>query len=317
MASKCKVCNDEITSTEFVKCHGTCANVFHSKCVMISKTLLNALCGNPNIRWYCHDCHINNSNFASSMNEIKTSIGQLSCSLSSDLGRFLNSMSEMTKCVTDSIKSLSTATGERRSTPEISSKRRREETFQSNPRKFRRVARQSSNISPSSTTNDGHESNLDSRKSIVVSNIAPDITADALKKFLVSKLAIDEENIKITTLMPRSLKSSDVKFMQFRISTPESVYESVRSQSIWPTGVRVRDFVFKRAKATQPSTPPVEKSKFDVPNVVVLSPSPTNEAASSDNQMNNIGNMDFQMQPTKAATVLPNANTNQTDSMNC
>lgn len=106
MASRCKTCTDEILNSDFVKCYGPCSNAFHSKCVSISKTLLNALGANPNIRWYCHDCNMSNP-IASSIVEMKDSIGHLSASLSSDFGQFLKSMSEMTKCVTTSLSSIS------------------------------------------------------------------------------------------------------------------------------------------------------------------------------------------------------------------
>lgn len=143
----------------------------------IGKTLLNALGGNPNIRWYCHDCHVNDSTIASTMNEIKGSIDQISSSLTSDLGKFLNSMSEMTKCVTDSLKSMSNSANSYRSdlTVNSSSKRRRDEPQASNPGKFRRIASQQ-RTSPSQAVNSNFSQSNESsekRKSIVVSNIAP------------------------------------------------------------------------------------------------------------------------------------------------
>lgn len=311
MASKCKTCGDEILSSEFIKCNGACANVFHSKCVSIGKALLNALGGNPNIRWYCHDCHINDSNIVSSVNEIKNSISQLSGSLSSDLGKFLCSMSDMTKCVSDSLKSLSAAKDGNNVDPtaSISSKRRRDDAFPTNPMKFRRVTSRSTHTSSiASNAEHGYNNNNPSstnRSSIVVSNIAPDITIETLTKFLVSKLKTDNDSVRITTLMPRSIKATDVKFMQYRISFPDSVYNFIRDQSLWPVGVRIRDFVFKRAKTTTTSGPPVYISKFVVHN---------NDQ--STNMNSSVPNEDFPIAPTNAAITLQNVNPNQLDPLN-
>lgn len=233
MASKCKTCNEEILSPDFIKCYGTCSSVFHSKCVSIGKTLLNALGGNANIRWYCHDCHVNDYNVASSMNEIKSSIGQLSSSLSSDLGKFLNSMSDMTKMVSDSIRFLSTSNSHKNDSAIVdSTKRRRDEHHPPIPGKFRRIATQSSNhhrmSQPNAINYDGsnsHES-TDKRKSIVVSNISPNISIDELINFVSSKLKIDRDSVRITTLMPRSVKADELKFMQYRVSVPDRIYNS-------------------------------------------------------------------------------------------
>lgn len=265
MATKCKTCNEEILSSEFIKCGGICSDSFHSKCVGVNKTLLNALGGNPNIRWFCHDCNSNNSNIASSIKEMKDSFGQLSGSLSSDLSRFFKSMSEMTECVVNSLKSISGSNIYNNGSDHVNPlKRRREDSHESIPIALRRTYSQSLNMgnnSPTSIQTSSLNNATVSRKSIVVSNIAPDIDIKDLSKFLVSKLNLTEDDIRITSLMPRSLKPEEINYMQYRVSVPVSSYDAIKSNSIWPVGVRIRDFVFKQnTNSLRPS--PVAKNQF-------------------------------------------------------
>lgn len=336
MAAQCKTCSEEIMSSDFIKCYGTCASVFHSKCVSIGKTLLNALGSNPNIRWFCHDCHVNDSNIASSMNEIKGSIEQISSSLASDLAKFVNSMSVMTKCVTDSFKSMSNSNMNDMYMGN-SSKRRRDEPQASNPGKFRRIVSQSSMESSSQQrvlTHQGVNSDFsqrnessEKRKSIVVSNIAPGITTDELAEFVASKLKIGKENIRVTTLMPRSVKIDEARFLQFRISVPDTAYNSIKSHTLWPSGVRIRDFVFKRSNSSQLTTShPVDKSQFvsaskePVEPVLQFPDQPNVELLDQVDVLPNI-NPDFTLLPTNAAVMLQDIDididTDQGNLINC
>lgn len=327
MASKCGTCNEEILTAEFIKCHGLCANAYHPKCVAVTKSLLNAISSNPNVRWYCHSCHSGDMSLTSSIGDIKSSIGQLSSTLTSDLSKFLGSMNEMTKCITDTIKSLSSsssnsntphssvksttdrpANGFQTLNPSLnSSKRRRENHLPSNPVKFRRIA-SAANHRPASfttTTDSTDNDKLDrDRTSLVISNIAPDIGADDIKDFVASKLKADREIIRVTTLMPRSLKQDDIKFMQFRMSLPNNLVNTVTCDSFWPKGVRLRNFIYKKADHTSSKSrsPPVNRNCFGL----VSPPPECNETAKVDEATD----QDFQQPPTNATVVLQETMTN-------
>lgn len=84
------------------------------------------------------------------------------------------------------------------------------------------------------------------RKSVVVSNIAMGITPEYLNNYLSKELEIDTSSIRTTLMNPAGITEDNVKFLQFRISVPEANYSKVRSQSTWPVGVRIRDYVFNR-----------------------------------------------------------------------
>lgn len=279
MATRCKTCAEEILNSDFVKCHGHCADAFHSKCVALSKTLLNALGSNPNIRWYCHNCN-ESSSIANSLTEMKESFGQMSGSLSQDLGVLIRSMSELTNCFTKSISSSQAKPRECQSTDVVNRalhaksmvsfpstavravKRRRGQSSQPNPAKIHCNDDRLSSLK--ATTAARIESS--DKRCIVVSNIAPDTDVHVLTKFLCSKLMATVDQVKVASIVPQSIKRDDLKFNQFKVSIPTEMYDTAMSPSIWPYGVKLRDFVFKQYKDKPSRTrpPPVDKDLFRI-----------------------------------------------------
>lgn len=280
MAAKCKTCTEEVLNADFVKCYGLCSSTFHSKCVSLSKTLVNALGANPNIRWYCHNCNLNNP-IVSSVDEMKSSINQLSASLTSDLGKFISAVSEMTALVAKSMSTNSpagatmvrndepafTAHGEKPKSG-TSLKRRRGQPFLTNPSKVHcgndRLTRSSAPLLGHPSRNAvGPRPDDESRKSIVVSNVAPDVCAAMLTKFICSKAKVSEDQIKVTSLVPRSINMDEAKFLQYRVSFPTTLYGIVSVRSFWPVGVRTRDFVNKsNVRSRLPERVPVPSNLF-------------------------------------------------------
>lgn len=260
------------------------------------------------ILWLCHSCHGNGSDITSSINEIKSSIGQLSTSISSDLGKFLVSMTEMTKCITDAVKSMASSNCTDHNTAPIgglSAKRLRVEHHDDAPGKFRRVDWQQSNQDRVHTSKSSNgvavlnSNEIDnSRKSIVVSNVAPNVSTEHLVKYLAPRLDINPDDIRVTTLIPRSVKADELKFMQFRISIPASVYNLVRSHTLWPNGVRIRDFVFKRRRNVQFTSNPVA-------DFILQQSETTNDDCGDGAARNDFVNvMDFTLDQTSAADTL-------------
>lgn len=293
---RCKTCSEEIVSADFVKCNGICMSTFHSKCVSLSKTLLNALGANPNIRWYCHDCNSRDS-ITASMTEVKESVGLMTTSLSHDLGQFLKSMSDMTTCVMNSLSSIAmrppgtVVTPNNLTTTSVSHvhtaslpapgaftvglssrpslKRRKGQSSQSNPNKIHCSDDRSSVNKPASASCPSDSVN----KSIVVSNVSPDTDAHLLTTFLCSKLKADVDQVKVVSIVPKSISPEDVKFMQFRVSIPSALYDSVMHPSFWPPGVKVRDFVLRQTnRIRRPRPLPVSRNNFVVSGDDVHSP---------------------------------------------
>lgn len=57
MSTKCFTCKEPIINADYIECEGTCAEKFHSKCVALNKTTLNAITSCPNVHWFCHECN--------------------------------------------------------------------------------------------------------------------------------------------------------------------------------------------------------------------------------------------------------------------
>lgn len=88
------------------------------------------------------------------------------------------------------------------------------------------------------------------RKSVVVSNIGKNITSDHIIDYLADELNLDKDIIRVTPLAPAGKNMDDLAYLQYRVSTPASMYPSLISASTWPKGVRVRDFIFNKRADT-------------------------------------------------------------------
>lgn len=128
-----------------------------------------------------------------------------------------------------------------------------------------------------------------------------------------AKLEINKDNIRITTLMPRSVKADEVMFMQYRISVPGTAYSSIKSQTWWPSGVRVRDFIFKRANNSKTTSCPVDKSQFVIASNDIEKDLPFPSRFANQDSNHAITNEDFTEPPTNAAMTLQDSNMDQMD----
>lgn len=265
MASKCFSCNEPILNSEFIKCEGICCQLFHSRCVSLNKTTLNAITSNANVHWFCHDCNDGSRNVSTAINGLKSSVDQLTNSLAVDLSSLAKGFKTLTENLLGSISNLTKSNAaplQKHSNDIIRSnnKRGREESTDDTnanlPRQKKiilgtneddRSIAAAYNVNKDNITNDMkvvHER----RKSVVVTNINSSITPEYLINYLTKILKIDKEKIKVTLLTTNNKKPNQRTFnsLQYRISTPESKYEDLMTPSTWPVNVRVRDYFFKQ-----------------------------------------------------------------------
>lgn len=280
MSTKCFTCKEPIINGDFIKCEGICAQKFHSKCVAINKTTLNAITSCPNIHWLCHECNNGNKTIGASIDNMSNTLDKLTSSLSSDLlaGFKLLTDSLSTKLSANNHSSMSsTANGNnppKRRRNDVNSESESDENRTIRRKRFA-AAKQTNNkqnglsfattLEPENSNRNPNQiainSEANKRKSVVISNIDKGVTPEHLSKYLSNELDIDETTIRTTTLLkPAGIADESVKFLQFRISIPEENYSRVRAQSTWPNGVRVRDYVFNRRSGG--STRYVSKENF-------------------------------------------------------
>lgn len=247
MSTKCFTCKEPIINADFIKCEGTCAEKFHSKCVALNKATLNAITSCPNVHWFCHECNNGTKAIGTSIDNMRNAVEGLTNSMSSDL---LNGFKMLTNTLASSLSSIHRSSLNFGADTGSSMKRRRNETGNESESEGEPIARKKrftgSNNSSNGTLIAAEISSKsdEHRRSIVVSNIAKGISADYLTNYLSNELQIDGSNIRTTSLKPARIADDQLRFLQFRVSVPENVYNKVMAPETWPTGVRVRDYVF-------------------------------------------------------------------------
>lgn len=244
----CNCCRKPISNADFVSCAGSCKELFHIKCVAVTKQMLNAVNACPNIHWHCNECNNGNRSIAQSLDQINDAIDLLRESLSGDLIQFVNGFTSLTETF---IKSLPVPDGST-VTPVV--------PLNSCPPKNDDVRELKKDSTPMSTeqssckpkTIDSHcTTAIASRyidepvKSVVVSNIGKDITGDFLSDYIADKLVVAKERINLTLLLPAGKSIRELNFLQFKVTVPDDKYDAIMCPGTWPENIHVRDFVYK------------------------------------------------------------------------
>lgn len=229
MASLCGKCEGEIVNSDFIKCDGTCGSHYHTKCVSLNKSTLNAVTSCPNICWYCHDCHDCNNkridpNYSSP--SIKDDMNLMMKSLSDCL---LNGFAMMTEKIVDNV-SMRIPTHSLHNvnrSPELSKKRRRDDADddktnqQVASKKFVYGSNDNNsglavaNVPLHNLNSNASPQSKEQRKSIVISNIGKSITANHIIDYLANELKIDKASIRVTPLAPAGKSLDDLTYMQY------------------------------------------------------------------------------------------------------
>lgn len=245
MSVNCFSCSEPVSNAEFIKCEGICAATFHSKCVSLNKTTLNAIASCPNVHWMCNECNIGGKTISRSIDDMRTAVDCLTKSLTSDLLSGFKMLTDTLATTIASNHQSSISSGRNVFNP---SKRRREEESNSSDCDDEQYTMKKSfkgNAIVSHNMVAAHDLG-ESRKSIVISNIDKEIAPGYLTKYLSRELGVEESEIRATLLKPVRLAESDIKFLQYRISVPLSVYSIAKMPETWPIGVKVRDYIYNR-----------------------------------------------------------------------
>lgn len=241
MATKCKSCDNAVMNSEFITCAGLCGEIFHIKCVGVSKSMLTAVASCPNIHWYCHNCNNGKRNISSSVDNMKDSIDRLASSLSSDLLQFLNGFKLLTDRLFKTISSVKILhNGTKVADSEnVASHRENGQCEDYDTSKTHAQFVVDSNVKQNLITAS------EPLKSVVVSNIGKGISEDYLRDYLVDELKIEKAKIHSSLLLPPGKTVDDMYFLQYKVTIPEVKYKSIIAPNTWPRHVRVRDFVYK------------------------------------------------------------------------
>ncbi|XP_037037933.1 uncharacterized protein LOC119075570 [Bradysia coprophila] len=254
MASLCKTCTEPILNTEFIKCDGLCNQHFHMKCAGVNKSTLNAIVGNPNVHWYCHTCNNDRMDVSSSINNLKHSMDHLTQSLASNLSDFTNGFRIISENLVANITSrsnpnessnVSSLLSVQGSGSKNNKKRQRDESDENSLPQKRIILgsnMRDRSIAAVDSSMDNVVRNSERRKSVVVSNIAHNITAEYLTSYIAAELNVAMESIRVT---PVNSKSTRINALQYRVSAPERNFNALMSPETWPNSVRIREYMFK------------------------------------------------------------------------
>lgn len=244
MASKCNCCRNQILNAEFVSCAGACKELFHIKCVAVTKSMLHAVQTCPNIHWYCHECNNGSRNISTSTDQINDAIGVLTNSLSGNLIQFVNNYKSSTETFMDTISTTIVPNG---SSVITMAQKENVHTRNDDPVLMSLESNIKRSHSVAATTHcDGGP-----LRTVVVSNIGKDITVDYLTDYLVDELKVNKEMIHLSLFLPYGKTVEDLKFLQYKITLPEANYSAVMCSELWPKNVRVRDFFVGQTKKVE------------------------------------------------------------------
>ena len=79
-----------------------------------------------------------------------------------------------------------------------------------------------------------------------VSKFAPDMTDASLKKFLMEKLDISEEQLIVFPLVKKDADLTKLKFINFGLKIPTSLSSFVLNPNLWPKDITVKPFKFSK-----------------------------------------------------------------------
>lgn len=236
--ANCLKCSDAITAIpDAVKCAiASCGNIFHMKCVGLSRSTLNIISNSNNVKFICDGCLDSVllsskvtpppiDNFAEELADIKLSITNLS-SMWAKASTSWPTLAEKSDNKT------------KRSRYDMDLD---ENVF--TPAPPQPVANMNENVIVGSADVTGLRT-VEPRKLIVASMLDPATSSDALVNFLNEKLKLPSGSTiaRVTKLVPAGIDVNKLDFISFKISVPSTHYNSLMSADMWPKGVTVREF---------------------------------------------------------------------------
>lgn len=274
----CGSCNLEISDSNYIQCEHFCKNKYHKKCACISEASFKILVTDANMMWRCNSCIVSRQ----IANDLFNKLDKLSAEILElkDQMNFLNK-SLNTSPVNNSSKKHSTKSSSKniKNDTNIPSAQCTQGTFmQSSSNSARDGSEEktslSSGINEENATNENKvtlspEIALDRQKSrptrkhiignststllegvsvpkskwLHLSYLGRNTSADSLTSFIAGVLDISPNLIKCTLLVKKGADTSDFSFINFKAAVPENCIDKIMDASIWPTGVRVREFI--------------------------------------------------------------------------
>lgn len=154
------------------------AETFHTKCLSVTKAMLDTVNNSPNIHWYCHDCNDGNRHISTSLKNIDDSIARLTTSLSGELVKFLDGLKSLMDNILGKFVTMCSASNNNHSAVSLDATDQLKDG-----NLFAAPVRNSNVAAPKIITDSSTVATQGEKvKSIVVSNISKDVSMDCLRK---------------------------------------------------------------------------------------------------------------------------------------
>lgn len=244
MEQKCSTCKkDCCTGETTVVCEGFCEGIrrFHANCVGLTDEEAD-VCLYRNIMWMCDDCRnlMEDLRFRSTVNAPK-SLGspvtaEVEC-IRNEIAKISTMINEMNETIgsmiinphTVSLNALSSPPDEM---PPLSS------------------TKNFPNASSASCVENYNGTNETFK--FYLSNIANDVTEEEVKQMVKDSICVDEIYA-ITCLKPRWKDVSTMNFISFKVEIDGRHRTTALKSSIWPKGIRYREFNEHTATTWRPN----------------------------------------------------------------
>lgn len=242
--SICSVCEETVTvAVDTIACYGPCKGIFHQKCASLTKTAIKMIAECNNVHWYCNECNqYSIKAVASTLNALSVSVQKLTDA--NKLSIEQHTPSPSLKLTLPSFADTASKNKRRRLDGSTNA------TGSSSPLIKRNVV-----VGSIDDDSAAGPKAVEPRKTVVISQFHPSTTAEDLQKYILEKLQIQPETssgIRCNILIPAGLTLENLDFVGFKVSFPESHYDSIMCSSIWAKGITLRDFINRpRARGRQ------------------------------------------------------------------
>lgn len=242
--ANCMKCTDAITAIpDAVKCaFSSCGNIYHMKCVGLSRSIFNTISNSNNIKFICDNC----LNYLIVPTCGAAAAAPSVTSLAEELADIKSSIKEISSVLVNAATpwpALSDKMGEK-------SKRSRLDMVMDELPVSPAPTRTMADVIVGSGDVGGLRT-VEPRKFILASMLDPSTTPEELVVFLNEKLSLPKASTitRVTRLVPAGVDVNTLDYISFKISIPSSHYDLLMSANMWPKGVTVREFEQRPRKA--------------------------------------------------------------------
>lgn len=241
--SNCGKCNEIITAApDSMKCIvASCGSSFHQRCVGINRSLNTVIENNTNVVFICNPCK--NRLIGLPAEDIPKTLADDLSAIKTTLTNLTSIMSKSANAWPAPLDRIGSKSKRTRLTSEL------EDVSLLPPEEPQNNLKNT--VVGTSEVNELRV--VETRREIVASMLHPSTEAELLLSYLKEKLCAAgvSSDLRITKLVPAGKDISSLDYISFKVAVPESSFNVLMSDTMWPKGVTVRQFQYRPRKPRQ------------------------------------------------------------------